>query len=238
MNSVIRSSLADRDIRQRGLVPPERLAACQALVIGVGAIGRQVAVQLAAMGVPRLTLYDDDIVAVENLAPQGYWLEDLGISKVRATTAVCLCINPDIEMRAVEDRFKRSSERTLPRDHKLIVFCCVDSIQTRRLIWETIHHRAEFFVDGRMSAEVLRVLASATPALDRYYGTTLFSEAEAFVGSCTSKSTIYTASIAAGLMVGQWTRWLRGFPVDNDLTLNLLASELTFASPTAVRGQS
>jgi sulfur carrier protein ThiS adenylyltransferase len=233
MSSVTPSSLADRDIRQRDLVPPERLAACQALVIGVGAIGRQVAVQLAAMGIPRLILFDDDTVQVENLAPQGYWLEDLGISKVRATTAVCLCINPDIEMRAVEQRFKRSSEGVLPRDHKLIVFCCVDKIQTRRLIWETLHHRADFFVDGRMSAEVLRVLASAMPATDRYYGTTLFTEAEAFVGSCTSKSTIYTACVVAGLMVGQWTRWLRGFPVDNDLMLNLLGSELSLASPTA-----
>jgi sulfur carrier protein ThiS adenylyltransferase len=238
MSSVIPSSLADRDIRQRDLVPPERLAGCQALVIGVGAIGRQVALQLAAMGMPRLMLFDDDTVQVENLAAQGYWLEDLGVSKVRATTTVCFCINPDIEMRAVEERFKRSSERILPRDHKLIVFCCVDSIQTRRLIWETLHHRADFFVDGRMSAEVLRVLACAAPASDRYYGTTLFSEAEAFVGSCTSKSTIFAASIAAGLMIGQWTRWLRGFPVDSDLTLNLLAAELTLASPNAVRGQS
>jgi len=44
----------DRDVRQRALVPPARLAACQALVVGVGDIGRQVALQLAALGVPGL----------------------------------------------------------------------------------------------------------------------------------------------------------------------------------------
>ena len=49
---------------------------------------------------------------------------------------------------------------------------------------------------------------------------------EAQVGACTSRSTIYTASIAAGLMVHQFVRWLRGQPVDPDLSLNLLASEL------------
>jgi sulfur carrier protein ThiS adenylyltransferase len=38
---------------------------------------------------------------------------------------------------------------------------------------------------------------------------------------------IYTAAIAAGLMIHQFTRWLRGLPVDQDLTLNLLAGELT-----------
>src|SRR5207248_4690198 len=79
----------DRDVRQRGLVPPGRLMACHAVVIGVGAVGRQVALQLAAVGVPRLTLYDDDRVGVENLAPQGYWAEDLGRLKVDATARAC-----------------------------------------------------------------------------------------------------------------------------------------------------
>jgi len=35
-----------------------------------------------------------------------------------------------------------------------------------------------------------------------------------------------TASIAAGLMVHPLTRWLRDLPLDFDLSLNLLASEL------------
>ena len=42
-----------------------------------------------------------------------------------------------------------------------------------------------------------------------------------------SRSTIYAASIAAGIMVHQFTRWLRGIPVDFDTTLNLLAGEWT-----------
>ena len=53
-----------------------------------------------------------------------------------------------------------------------------------------------------------------------------FTAAEAQQGSCTSRSTIYAASIAAGLMVHQFTRWLRELPVDRDLSVNLLASEL------------
>ncbi len=42
--------LPDRDLRQRDLVPPEPLSAIHAVVIDVGAVGRQVALQLAAMG--------------------------------------------------------------------------------------------------------------------------------------------------------------------------------------------
>ncbi len=62
----------DRDLRQRELVPPEALAKADCTVIGIGAIGRQVALQLAAMGVPTLQLIDFDTVEAVNLAPQGY----------------------------------------------------------------------------------------------------------------------------------------------------------------------
>jgi hypothetical protein len=78
-----------------------------------------------------------------------------------------------------------------------------------------------------MSAEVLRVIAVDQPAVDNYYSKTLFAAEQAYVGACTARSTIYTASIAAGMMLHQFAKWLRGLPVDPDLTLNLLAGELT-----------
>ena len=80
--------------------------------------------------------------------------------------------------------------------------------------------------------EALRVLAVASDEGRQYYSGTLFPQSEAQQGSCTSRSTIYSASIAAGLMVHQFTRWLRGMPVEADTTLNLLASELAVGSPT------
>jgi len=217
----------ERDRRQREIVPPERLANCHALVIGVGAIGRQLALQLAAVGVPRLTLIDHDDVRVENLAPQGYLVEDLQRWKVEATAALCRKLNPETQVTTLAERFKRSSARDLDFDQRPIVFVCVDRIVTRRLIWEAVHQRAALFIDGRMSGETIRVLAVDSPATDRGYPHTLFSAEEAYAGSCTARSTIYTASIAAGLMVGQLTRWLRQLPVDSDLMLNLLATELT-----------
>ena len=50
------NDLRDRFMRQESLVPRDQLADVQVTVIGVGAIGRQVALQLAALGVPRLQL--------------------------------------------------------------------------------------------------------------------------------------------------------------------------------------
>ncbi len=226
--------LANRDVRQREVVPPQRLAACHVLVVGIGAAGRQVAIQLAAMGVTAMDLVDHDVVAVENLATQGYRPADLGKAKVRATGELCLSINPDLQLTCHAEPFRRSSTRTLPclrgADRgNVALFCCVDSIATRRLIWESALGHLAFFVDGRMSAEVIRVLAVGHPSVDEHYGTTLFAPQQAYVGSCTAKSTIYTASIAAGLMIAQFARWLRELPLERDLTLNLLAAELSVA---------
>ena len=108
-----------------------------------------------------------------------------------------------------------------------MVFSCVDSIDIRRLIWEAVKDRSEFFADGRMSAEVLRVLAVCDPAGREHYATTLFAPEQAYQGSCTAKTTIYCANVAAGLMLTQFAKWLRRLPVEADVTLNLLTSELT-----------
>src|SRR5207302_1599999 len=110
----------DRDARQRGLVPPAALAACHALVVGVGAVGRQAALQLAAVGVPRLTLLDDDVVGPENLAAQGYWEEDVGRAKVDATAALCR-IHPRARVTPRRERFRRSAAASLAAEGRLAV---------------------------------------------------------------------------------------------------------------------
>ena len=53
-------TLKGRYSRQKDIVPSERIAMCKATVIGVGAIGRQVASQLTAIGIPWLQLVDFD----------------------------------------------------------------------------------------------------------------------------------------------------------------------------------
>lgn len=229
--TAVSQNLSDRDLRQRELVPPERLAECRAMVIGVGAIGRQVALQLAAVGVPQMDLVDHDQVTVENLATQAYWPADLGRAKVHATADLCRQVNPELQVHAHAGSFRRTSVKSVAafcdRQSRMALFCCVDSITTRRLVWETVRNRATLWIDGRMSAEVIRVLAAGDPDGHEHYASTLFDQGQAYTGSCTAKSTVYTASIAAGLMLGQFTKWLRGLPLDKDLTLNLLSAELS-----------
>jgi sulfur carrier protein ThiS adenylyltransferase len=106
----------------------------------------------------------------------------------------------------------------------------VDSIDTRKFIWEAVKDRVSVFVDTRMSASVARVIAVVDSAGREHYPTTLFGAGEAYQGSCTAKSTIYTANIAAGLAIAQFTKWLCSLPVDPDICLNILASEMSVGS--------
>ena len=214
----------ERYSRQRDIVPLERLGQCKATVIGVGAIGRQVALQLAAMGMPRLQLVDFDPVEESNLSSQGYLEVDLGRPKVQATEALCHQINSRVETQAINGRFKRSMEIGN------VVFACVDKIETRRLVWRSIEKTISFLVDGRMSAEVLRVIAACDPSSPQHYPTTLFTAGEAHAGLCTAKTTIYCANIAAGMMVAQFAKYLRCVPIDADVQLNLLSMELSVNS--------
>lgn len=213
--------------RQADLVPRDRLASRQATVIGVGAIGRQVALQLAALGVRRLQLFDFDRVEETNLTTQGYLRADLDRDKVDATADLIGQLDPTIVVERIPQRYRPQDE---PGE---AIFCCVDAITTRAAIWRFAGKRAEFWTDGRMLGEVLRILTAADDVSRNHYPTTLFAASEAQPGRCTARSTIYTANLAAGCMVHQFTRWLRGLPVDADLTLNLLASELTVASPVS-----
>ena len=215
------SQLSDRYSRQKDIVPPDRLAVCRATVIGVGAIGRQVALQLAAMGVPWLQLIDFDVVEPSNLASQGYLEEDLGRPKVEATGDLCHRISHGLELHQENERFRRSMEIGTA------IFCAVDKIDIRRTIWDALKDKATFFTDGRMSAEILRVLTACDAASRKHYPTTLFAAGEAYAGPCTAKTTIFCANIAAGIMVSQFAKYLRHLPVDADVQLNLLSSELT-----------
>jgi hypothetical protein len=195
----------------------------QITVIGVGAIGRQIALQLASLGVRKLQLYDFDIVEATNVSTQGYLAADIGSSKVEATAKAVYQIDPDVELTLVPDRFRPQ----LAVGN--VVFCCVDSISARAAIWRSIANRCGCWIDGRMLAEVMRVLTAADEAGRAHYPTTLFGQAEAQAGACTSRGVIYTAAIAAGLMLHQFTCWLRKLPLDSELSVNLLSSEITAA---------
>lgn len=208
----------DRFARQGLLAPRARLAPLQVTVVGVGAIGRQAALQLAALGVTRLRLIDFDAVEATNVTTQGYRHRDVGRPKVEACREAVSELDPTLQVDAVHDRWRG---RRSPGD---ACFCCVDSIACRAAIWRR-GAEAPFWADGRMRGEAIRVLAACDGPTRAAYARSLFPQEQAQPGPCAARSTLYAASVAAGLMLAQFARWLRGQPIDPDVSLNLLAGE-------------
>ncbi|MHC4093220.1 MAG: ThiF family adenylyltransferase, partial [Planctomycetota bacterium] len=89
---------ADRYLRQSTILPEELLRKHPVTIVGVGAIGRQVALQLGVMGVSPLTLIDHDGVETVNLGAQGFLEADLGTLKVEATARLIGQLNSGVEV--------------------------------------------------------------------------------------------------------------------------------------------
>ena len=235
--------LSDRGIRHRDIIPPNELSKVTALIVGTGAIGRQVALQLAAIGVPKLVLVDFDTVEVENLAAQGFLESDLGKLKVSAVDMLARQINSELDVIYVAKEYGIGQlEAAKAESPRLAVFCCVDSIDVRKQIWQDFlklvnkNNPFAIYIDGRMRAEVARVLAVSGIVGRDYYPDTLFSAADAEPGSCTAKTTIYCANIAAGMMVSQLTKWLRDRPLDRDIMYNIVTGEVVKDVESAAAG--
>lgn len=210
--------------RQEELIPRRRILEESATVIGVGAIGRQVAWQLTALGIPQLQVIDFDHVEPVNVTSQGFRADDVGRPKVDAVGDACFQIEPQLDFEGICDRFRPALAVGTS------VFCCVDAISTRAAIWRALESRCRFWADGRMLGETVRVLIAADDVGRRHYPTTLFPQSEAQSGRCTQRSTIYGASLAAALLVHQFSRYLRGVPTDADATFNLLAGEYVLSA--------
>ena len=231
--------LADRGIRHRDIIKPDELKTVRVYIIGVGAIGGQVAKQLAHIGVPAIHLVDFDTVDVENLGVQGFIESDLGKKKVAAVAETCAAINSAVLLKTSESKFRTEmvEKITLEGDDRVMIISCVDKMSVRRQIWEAYKAKFEgteraLFVDSRMAAETARVLAVRGAEEKDYYEKTIFSDDDGLQQSCTSKSTIYCANIAAGMVVSQFTRWLRGMFPERDVLFNILATSVLRDSET------
>ena len=119
---------------QVGATGQERLKQSRVLVIGAGGLGSPVALYLAAAGVGRIGLVDDDRVDVSNLQRQVlYGTAVLGQLKVDAAQQRLRDLNPTITIDAIPARFTRDNALTLVREYDIVVDG-TDAFATRYLI--------------------------------------------------------------------------------------------------------
>lgn len=101
------------------------------LIIGVGGLGSPVAMYLAAAGVGRLVLVDDDQVELTNLQRQIiHRTATIGQAKVDSAKATIAELNPDTEVVVINARLDESALEQQVAECDLVVDCC-DNFTTR-----------------------------------------------------------------------------------------------------------
>ena len=205
--------------RQSDLIPETKLQSTNIAVVGNGAVGRNVSIQLAQIGAESLVLVDHDMIDDSNVSTQGFFNDDIGRSKVSAVYDHLKRINPAINVVEHCRRYRSA----LVRDCK-VIFSCVDSIEVREAIARD--NPDATILDSRVLGELIWIFTSQSRA--EYMGS-FFPESEAESGRCTAKMTAYSAYCAASLLIAQFARWLRGAPMDCRLMLDLSDSAFLLA---------
>lgn len=116
---------------QFGIEGQERLASAHVLIIGLGGLGSPAAMYLAASGVGRLTLVDDDVVELSNLQRQiVHQSGHLGKAKVASAKLTLTGLNPHVHIETLARRLDATAlqEQVSKAD---IVLDCTDNFTSR-----------------------------------------------------------------------------------------------------------
>ena len=117
-----------------GIEGQQRALAASVLIVGAGGLGSPAALYLAAAGVGRLVLVDDDQVDLTNLQRQiMHTTARVGQPKVESARAALLQINPEIEVVALRERLDDARLAALVPQVS-VVLDCSDNFATRHAV--------------------------------------------------------------------------------------------------------
>ena len=117
-----------------GIEGQEKLLQSHVLIIGAGGLGSACAPYIAAAGVGKITIVDDDEVDLTNLQRQIiHETTSVGEAKVLSAQKFLKKINPNIEVLAIQERVDSSLLTELINNVDLIIDC-TDNYKTRHAI--------------------------------------------------------------------------------------------------------
>lgn len=126
----------------------QRLKAASVALVGAGGLGAPAALYLAAAGVGRLRIIDDDAVALSNLQRQiVYRAVDVGMSKAERTRDVLGALNGNVEVDAVSQRLSNANAADLLADAD-VVLDGTDDFSTRFAVNTACHTLGVTLISG------------------------------------------------------------------------------------------
>lgn len=136
----------------------QKLIEATVLIVGMGGLGSPAALYLAAAGVGKLIIADDDTVELSNLQRQiAHDQQSIGVAKVDSAKGRLLGLNPDLTVVAFNSRLAGSELERLVEEADLVVDAC-DNFNTRFAINLACLKFAKPLVSGaaiRMEGQVI-----------------------------------------------------------------------------------
>jgi len=155
-------------LRELGGVGQQKLLKAHVALVGLGALGGPAAMYLAAAGVGRLTLVDDDTVSLSNLQRQIlFGTAEVGSPKTDAGASRLTFINPDVAVVQTRQRLTAANARELLQGADIVLDGC-DNFTTRFDVNDACYELGIALVSGaigRWSAQVSVFKAGLTKGL-------------------------------------------------------------------------
>lgn len=130
----------------------QRLLNTSVLLVGVGGLGSPIALYLAAAGVGRIGLVDNDIVSISNLQRQVLYREsEVGEPKVICAKRRLLEQNSQLVVDTYQVRFDKSTALEISKEYDIIVDGC-DNFATRFAIDDICAELNKPYVYGSIGA--------------------------------------------------------------------------------------
>ncbi len=135
-----------------GGIGQAKILSARVLVVGAGGLGAPLLLYLAAAGVGRLGVVDDDVVDLTNLQRQVIHSTDrIGMEKVESAKRTVAGVNPEITLIAHNERLGPENVRRLIADYDIVADGS-DNFATRYLLNDVCHFARKALV----SASILR----------------------------------------------------------------------------------
>ncbi len=135
-------------LMQVGVAGQRKLQQAHVAIVGAGGLGAPLSFYLAAAGVGKITLIDDDRVELSNLQRQIVHAQSrIGQAKVESAKQALLALNPDIEVVALDTRLSQNNAAALFADADVVVDGA-DNFATRHIVNATCHELRKPWVYG------------------------------------------------------------------------------------------
>lgn len=197
-------------------------------IVGVGAIGSNICLQLTRLGIETIHIYDFDTVDAHNIANQMYDEDDINELKVNAIARKMKAINPHCNVITHEEGLQE------PYILNGYIFMCVDSIELRKEITEAnrLNRNTSAIFDFRMRlTDAQYYCAKEDYEYDELLKTMNFTHEEAQEATPTSAcgielSVIYAPNIITSFGISNFVKISKNENYDNIILIDTATTEV------------